>query len=123
MRLSTLAFVALFTLGACAGDGKRTNSDATGDAGMSNMTTGGSGARDACMAYINRYNELPCTSSAPLDAATTCPASTNWSACGSDFVDYWNCLTNGLACMDVGGTSVLDASGATACGTAAPTCL
>lgn len=89
------------TLGACGGGG------------------GGSDNRAACMAYVNTVNDLPCISSTTeLDAASLCPESLNNSTC--DVSAYYECLADAYQCMDVAGTSVLDASGITSC--TRPTC-
>ena len=115
-RILSLIVIALIALlgAACSSDGS--------DAGGSDAATGGSSTDNlaACRAYLTTYNELPCVSgAAALDAATACPASINDVGC--DVSDYYDCLSTSLACMDVGGTSVLDSAGLTACGTG-PVC-
>lgn len=75
---------------------------------------GGFDNRGACMAYVNTVNDLPCVSTATeLNAAALCPESLNNTTC--DVSGYYDCLSEAYQCMNVGGTSVLDASRATSC--------
>ncbi|GAC1352596.1 MAG: hypothetical protein NVS3B20_18790 [Polyangiales bacterium] len=98
--VSVLTMMSFTCLGACA------SSNSANPASIDNYA--------GCTSYVNKVNGLPCASTVKLNADSTCAGFKQVTTCSLS--KYFDCVAGAYQCKDIGGTSVIDASGLPACG-------